>query len=440
MQKGGIIVMKKIKNTKFYKEGFFVEPLSRIDSEVFELIEKEELRQKGSIELIAPKNYMSFAARQALGSIFSFTSVEGYPGKRYHAGLVNLDVIETLAIERAKELFQCSYANVQPHSGTQANQAVLFAFLNPGDKILSMSLKDGGHLSHGLKSNFSGKWFEVINYGVHKDDGLINYEEAEYLCLKHKPRLIIVGGSSYPRIIDFDRFRKMANEVDAYLMADVAHFSGLIAGGFYPNPFPYSHVVTLTTNKNLRGPRGGLILSNESNLEKSLNSSVFPGIQGGPLPEIITAKAVALGEALTLKFKDYAKEVLANARTLSHILQERGYDIVTGGTDTPLVIVDLRKQGITGARASHVLETIGISCNKNLVPGDSTSPAVTSGLRFGTSAITTRGLRSEEVIDIATLIADVLDQISDSLESTPFFNEACRKIERIAAEFPIYPH
>lgn len=417
---------------------FFNQALSHVDPQVSQLVVKEEIRQKAFIELIAPKNYMSQASRQAMNSFFSFTTVEGYPNKRYHAGVVNIDAIEMLAIERSKKLFKCSYANVQPHSGTQANQATMLAFLKPGDKILSMSLKAGGHLSHGAKSNFSGKWFNIINYGVREEDGLIDYEEVENLCLTHQPRLIIVGGSSYTRVIDFLRFRTIADKIGAYLMADVAHFSGLIASGLYPNPFPHCHVVTTTTNKNLRGPRGGLILSNDLHLEQDLNTSVFPGIQGGPLPEFITAKAVTFLEALQPEFKQYSESVLQNARVLAHTLQEMGYKIVSGGTDTPLVVVDLREQGITGDNASKALEAVGVSCNKNMVPGDPTNPSITSGVRFGTSAITTRGLQKEHVVEIAMIIANVFECVRNTGKVDSFFNKIRKQVKKISDQFPLY--
>jgi glycine hydroxymethyltransferase len=413
---------------------FFADELVTSDPSIAAAIRREEQRQRGQIELIAPKNYMSRAARQALGSILSFTSVEGYPGRRFHAGTVNLDAVESLAIERACELFRCRYANLQPHSGTQANQAVFFALLEPGDTVLSMDLSAGGHLSHGLKSNLSGRWFRIASYGVRSDDGLLDYEQAEELCRTHRPKLIITGGSSYPRAVDFERFRAIADGVGAFLLADIAHFSGLVAGGVHPHPFPHAHVVTTTTNKNLRGPRGGLILADDDDLGRKLASAVFPGIQGGPLPEFITAKAVALGEALRPEFEEYAHAVLDNARTVCDVLAERGYSIVTGGTDTPLVVVDLRPNGLTGDVASESLERAGIPCNKNLVPGDTEKPSVTSGLRIGTSAVTTRGVRVDEMRQIAGLVADVLDAVGD-----PEVEAAVRSdVDVLSCRFPIY--
>jgi glycine hydroxymethyltransferase len=413
---------------------FFADELAASDPTIEAAIRREERRQRSQIELIAPKNYMSRAAREALGSILSFTSVEGYPGRRYHAGTINLDAVESLAIERACELFRCSYANLQPHSGTQANQAVFFALLEPGDTVLSMDLNAGGHLSHGLKSNLSGRWFHVVTYGVRSDEGLLDYEQAEELCRTHRPKLIITGGSSYPRAVDFERFRRMADEVGAYLLADIAHFSGLVAGGVHPHPFPHAHVVTTTTNKNLRGPRGGLILADDDELARRLAAAVFPGIQGGPLPEFISAKAVTLGEALRPEFEEYAQAVLDNARTVCDVLASRGYAIVTGGTDTPLVVVDLRPNGLTGDIASDSLERAGIPCNKNLVPGDIEKPSVTSGLRIGTSAVTTRGLRRDEMRHVAGLVADVLDAVGDAEVEAAARGE----VEVLCRRFPLY--
>ena len=413
---------------------FYGDDLATSDPAVAEAIGREERRQRDQIELIAPKNYMSRAARQALSSILSFTSVEGYPGRRYHAGTINLDAVESLAIERACELFRCRYANLQPHSGTQANQAVFFALLEPGDTVLSMDLSSGGHLSHGLKSNLSGRWFRVVTYGVRSEDGMLDYEQAEELCRTHRPKLIVVGGSSYPRAVDFERFRRMADEVGAHLLADICHFSGLVAGGVHPHPFPHAHVITTTTNKNLRGPRGGLVLADDDDIGRRLASAVFPGIQGGPLPEFISAKAVALGEALRPEFVEYARAVLENARTVCDVLARRGYAIVTGGTDTPLAVVDLRPKGLTGDVASESLERAGIPCNKNLVPGDTEKPSVTSGLRIGTSAVTTRGLRTDELRHVAGLVADVLDAVGD-----PEVEAAVRaEVDVLCRRFPLY--
>lgn len=390
---------------------FFTQDLATVDPELHRYITNEELRQQEQLELIAPKNYMSRAVREAHDSVLAFTSVEGYPGRRWLAGAVNLDAIERLAIKRACAMFGCGYSNVQPHSGTQANQAVFFALLEPGDRVLSMALAAGGHLSHGLKTNFSGRWFDVAHYGVRAEDGLIDYGELLRQARSFRPKLLICGGSAYPRVIDFQRFREIADEVGAWLLADVAHIAGLIAGGAHPSPFPHCHLVTTTTNKNLRGPRGGLVLSDDSALAKSIDSAVFPGVQGGPLPEYIAAKAAAFGEALKPAFKTWAHDVLANARCLAATLTRRGYTVVTGGTDTPIVLLDLRPQGVTGDIASSALEAAGIPCNKNLIPGDHQKPSVTSGLRFGTSGLTTRGLRTADFEELAHIVADVLDQL-----------------------------
>jgi glycine hydroxymethyltransferase len=417
---------------------FFASDLPGVDADVAAALEREEERQRSQLELIAPKNYMSRAARQALASVIAFTSVEGYPGERWHAGTINLDEIEELAGTRARQLFRCSYANVQPHSGTQANQAVFFALLEPGDSIVSMSLRDGGHLSHGDPDNLSGRWFRASHYGVREADGLIDYDQLEQLCQRTRPRLIIVGGSSYPRAVDFARARAIADTVGAYLLADVAHFSGLITASVYPNPFPSAHVVTTSTNKNLRGPRGGLILCDDEAIAAKIHRSVFPGIQGGPLPEYIAAKAVCFGEALEPGFADWARAVRDNARALAATLGDRGYDVVTGGTDTPLVLVDLRRAGISGDRGQSALEAADLPCNKNLIPGDPQPLSVTSGVRFGTSAVTTRGLRERELQLLGELIANVLDAAKRSADSRVAAHEARGTVRQLAARFPIY--
>ncbi|MEU4566201.1 serine hydroxymethyltransferase [Micromonospora sp. NPDC023956] len=420
---------------------FFTTELSETDPLMRGAIEREEHRQQRQLELLAPKNYTSRATREAFRSIVSFTTIEGYPGKRYHAGMDNLDVIENLARDRAKELFKCRYANVQPHSGTQANQAVFFALLQPGDTVLSMSLDAGGHLSHGLRSNFSGRYFTVVSYGIDPETGLIDYDQLTDLARQHRPKLVITGGSSYPRAVDFARLRAVCDEIGAYLLADIAHFAGLVAAGVHPSPFPHTHVVTSTTNKNLRGPRGGLILTDDPELGRKLDSAIFPGVQGGPLPEFIAARAVAFGEALEPAFTEYAQAVLDNARRLGSVLQQRGYDIVTGGTDTPIVMVDLRRHGLTGDLAERSLENAGIPCNKNLVPGDPQKPSVTSGLRFGTSAVTTRGLRDPELRILAGLVADVLDGLIHQPEHvTKIEAEVRTRVEELASRFPIYQH
>ncbi|WP_406723643.1 serine hydroxymethyltransferase [Streptomyces sp. GD-15H] len=410
-----------------------------VDGDLMRAVVAEEDRQHSQIELLAPKNYASRATREAFASIVSFTTIEGYPGRRFHAGMVNLDAIERLAIDRAKQLFGCSYANVQPHSGTQANQAVFYALLESGDNVLSMSLRDGGHLSHGLRSNFSGKWFNVANYGVDKNSGLIDYDAVREIARKHRPKLMVVGGSSYPRRIDFERFKQIADECGSYLLADISHFSGLVAGGVHESPFPHAHVVTSTTNKNLRGPRGGIILCDDEGLGKKLDSALFPGIQGGPLPEYISAKAVAFKEALSVEFKEYAQAVLRNARTFCSVLSSAGYDIVTGGTDTPLVMVDLRSVGLTGDVAAESLEAAGIPCNKNLVPGDPEGPRTTSGLRFGLSAVTTRGFRDEATRDIAEIVVDVLDGVRKAGAGDAQVEKSAKdRVELLARRYPIY--
>ena len=394
-------------------------------------------RQQRQIELIAPKNYVSRAVSQAHSSVTVQTTTEGYPGKRVHAGMANMDAIEELAIKRARDIFRCGYANVQPHSGSQANLAVYFAFLEPGDQVLSLALKAGGHLTHGLSSNVSGRWFRSAEYDVDPDTGLIDYESAEWMAKQVRPRLIVTGASSYPRVIDFARLRSIADSVDAILLADIAHISGLVAAGVHPSPFPHAHVVSTTTNKNLRGPRGGLLLAHEE-FGKKLDRALFPGVQGGPIAELICAKAVAFGEAAEPEFVDYGHAVVDNARTLATSLADRGYRIVTGGTDTPLVVVDLRPQGLTGAVAERSLEAAGITCNRNLVPGDTAAPAITSGLRFGTSAITTRGLRRTEVTVVAGLIADVLDGLVSSSDGNMATEQRVAKgVEELTAQFPI---
>lgn len=415
-------------------DAYFHTPLAEADKQVWALVRQEERRQQDSLELIAPKNYMSRAVREAHDSILAFTSVEGYPGKRWHAGVRFLDGIEKLAIERACATFDCAQANVQPHSGTQANQAALFACAEPGDRLLSMALDAGGHLSHGLRSNLSGRWFDARFYGVDDLTGLIDYDEVRAQAHEVRPRVIFCGGSSYPRVIDFAAFGEIAREVDAVLIADIAHIAGLVAGGQHPSPFPHCDIVTTTTNKNMRGPRGGLILSRTPEMGRRIDAALFPGIQGGPLPEMIVAKAVALGETLNPEFEAWAEAVLDNARTLAARLAARGLDVVTGGTDTPLVMVDVRSRGLTGAVASDALENVGIACNKNLVPGDPESPTVTSGLRFGTSGLTTRGLRTAEIADLAELIADILDAGA----AGHAWGASAARVREEAARFPLY--
>ncbi|MBM3517373.1 MAG: serine hydroxymethyltransferase [Alphaproteobacteria bacterium] len=419
--------------------GYFSAELRDVDPEVWQAIEDELGRQQDEIELIASENIVSRAVLQAQGSILTNKTVEGYAGRRYHGGASRVDRIETLAIERAKALFGCAFANVQPHSGSQANLAVFLALLNPGDGVLSMDLAAGGHLSHGAPVNLSGKWFRVASYGASAADARIDYAEVRARARAHAPRLIIAGGSSYPRVIDFARFRTIADEVGATLLVDMAHFAGLVAGGVYPSPLPHAHVVTTTTYKSLRGPRGGLILCNDPDIAKRINAAVFPGVQGTPLLHVVAGKAVCLGEALRPEFGPYAARVLANARALADTLVRRGYDVVTGGTDMPLLIVDLRRHGLTGQTASAALEAAGLTANKNMVPGDPEKPAVTSGLRLGASAGTTRGFGEAEFRTIGTLIAHVLDDLRQGPGVRPGPAEGVKsEVEALCRGFPVY--
>ncbi|MDB2669003.1 serine hydroxymethyltransferase [Alphaproteobacteria bacterium] len=397
-------------------------------------------RQKSQIELIASENIVSRAVLETQGSVLTNKYAEGYPGKRYYGGCEHVDVAEQLAIDRVCKLYDCAYANVQPNSGSQANQAVMQALIKPGDTILGMSLAAGGHLTHGAKPNQSGKWFNAVQYGVREQDHLIDYEEVEALAKEHKPQLIIAGGSAYPRIIDFKRFREIADSVGAYLLVDMAHISGLVAGGAHPSPLPYAHAVTTTTHKTLRGPRGGLILSNDLALGKKFNSAIFPGIQGGPLMHVIAAKAVAFGEALEPDYKTYIHQVVANAKALGETLVGHGFDIVSGGTDNHLVLVDLRPKGVTGNIAEAALERAFITCNKNGIPFDPQPPTVTSGVRLGTPAGTTRGFGVDEFQKVGDLIAEVLDAVaSNGGEAAPEAELAVRQqVEDLCARFPIY--
>lgn len=409
--------------------------IENFDKELFQAIVDEERRQEDHIELIASENYVSPRVLQAQGSVLTNKYAEGYPGKRYYGGCDYVDVAETLAIERAKKLFAADYANVQPHSGSQANAEVMMALLSPGDVILGMALPHGGHLTHGSKVNFSGKLYQAIPYGVDEKTGLINYDELEQLALEHKPKLIIAGFSAYSRILDWPRFRAIADKVGAYLMADIAHVAGLVAVGLYPSPIPYADVVTTTTHKTLRGPRGGLILcrANEE-IEKKLNSSVFPGMQGGPLMHVIAAKAVAFAEALLPEFKNYQEQVLSNAKTMSSVLMSRGYNIVSGGTDNHLLLVDLINKNITGKDADAALSQANITVNKNSVPNDPRSPFVTSGLRLGTPAVTTRGFKEKEMTLLSNWVADVLDDINNEATIVRVKEE----VLRLCREFPVY--
>jgi glycine hydroxymethyltransferase len=421
-------------------DDFFKSGLSDADPALFRSIEDELIRQRGQIELIASENIVSRAVLEAQGSVLTNKYAEGYPGRRYYGGCEFVDVAESLAIDRAKQIFGARFANVQPHSGAQANQAVFLALLQPHDTILGMSLAAGGHLTHGASVNQSGKWFKAVSYGVRESDHLIDYDNVAALAREHRPKLIIAGGSAYPRVIDFARFRAIADDVGAYFLVDMAHFAGLVAGGVYPSPLPHAHVVTTTTHKTLRGPRGGMILSNDEDLGKKFNSAVFPGLQGGPLMHVIAAKAVAFGEALQPGFKDYARNVVENAQILARTLVERGVAIVSGGTDSHLMLVDLRPKKLTGRAAEQSLERAGITCNKNGIPFDPEKPAITSGIRLGTPAGTTRGFGLTEWKLIGELIGDVLD----GLAAHPDDNSAAEtKVRQRVAElcdaFPIYP-
>ncbi len=421
--------------------GFFDAPLAAADPAVAAAIAAELDRQQNQIELIASENIVSKAVLEAQGSVFTNKYAEGYPGKRYYQGCAHSDVVEQLAIDRAKALFHCAYANVQPHSGAQANGAVMLALTRPGDTILGMSLDAGGHLTHGAAPALSGKWFNAVQYGVRRDDHLIDFDQVEALAREHRPTLIIAGGSAYPRIIDFARFRAIADMVGAKLLVDMAHFAGLVAAGIHPSPLPHAHVVTTTTHKTLRGPHGGMILSNDAELGKKLNSAVFPGLQGGPLVHVIAAKAVAFGEALQPDFRDYAARVVANAQTLAAKLKERGCAVVAGGTDTHLALIDLTPKGITGKDADEALERAGITANKNGVPFDPLPPTKTSGIRVGSPAGTTRGFGQAEFAAIGDMIADVLDGLAANGEHG---NDAVEKavnvrVRALCARFPIYP-
>ncbi len=420
---------------------YFTAPLEETDPEVFATIGKEFVRQQDQIELIASENIVSKAVLQAQGSVLTNKYAEGYPGKRYYQGCEFVDITEQLAIDRAKKLFNCEFANVQPNSGSQANQGVYFALLKPGDTILGMSLASGGHLTHGAAPNQSGKWFNAVQYGVKKEDGLIDYDEVERLALEHKPQMIVCGASAYPRVIDFARFRAIADKIGAYLFADIAHYAGLVAGGSYPTPFPHAHVATTTTHKTLRGPRGGMIMTNDEAIAKKINSSIFPGIQGGPLEHVIAGKAVAFGEALKPEFKQYAKDVVANARILADTLIAGGLDIVSGGTDSHIVLVDLRPKNLTGKVVDLALEHAGITCNKNAVPYDPAPPMVTSGVRLGTPAGTTRGFGAAEWKLIGELILEVVDGlVANGEEGNAAVEKAVRaKVKALCDRFPIYP-
>ena len=419
--------------------GFFSENLRTRDPELFNSVKGELGRLQHQVELIASENIVSAAVLEANGSIMTNKYAEGYPGRRYYGGCEYVDVAEQLALDRAKELFDCAYANVQPHAGAQANLGVYVALCQPGDTLLGMSLAAGGHLTHGAKPNFSGKWMNAVQYGVREDDHRIDYDEVEALAKEHNPKIIVAGGSAYPRVIDFARFREIADSVGAYLMVDMAHFAGLVAGGAHPSPLPHAHVVTTTTHKTLRGPRGGMILSNDEDIGKKINSSIFPGTQGGPLMHVIAAKAVAFGEALRPEFKEYAARVVENAQTLAATLSNQGLDIVSGGTDTHLMLVDLRPKGLTGKVAEASLENAGITCNKNGIPFDPEKPTITSGIRLGTPAATTRGFGPEEFTAVGNMIVEVLDGLAASNGDNNAVEQKVRKqIQELCDRFPIY--
>ncbi|WP_033919521.1 serine hydroxymethyltransferase [Sphingomonas sp. 37zxx] len=422
-------------------DGFFTRDLASSDPEIFAGIEHELDRERHQIELIASENIVSKAVLQAQGSVFTNKYAEGYPGKRYYQGCAPSDEVETLAIERAKALFGCGFANVQPHSGAQANGAVMLALAKPGDTILGMSLDAGGHLTHGAKAAQSGKWFNAVQYGVRREDHLIDFDQVEALAKEHRPKLIFAGGSAYPRQIDFAKFRAIADEVGAYLLVDMAHFSGIVAAGHHPSPFGHAHVVTTTTHKTLRGPRGGMIMTNDEALAKKFNSAVFPGLQGGPLMHVIAAKAVAFGEALRPEYKSYIAAVVENAKVLAATLKERGSDLVSGGTDTHLALVDLTPLKVTGKDADEALERSAITCNKNGIPFDPLPPMKTSGIRVGSPAGTTRGFGTAEFREIGNMIADVLDALAANGEhGDPSVEADVRlRVRALCERFPIYP-
>lgn len=419
--------------------GYFTDDVAEVDPDIGKVLRAELVRQQGQIELIASENIVSKAVLDAAGTVLTNKYAEGYPGKRYYGGCEEVDVAEELAINRAKKLFSAEYINVQPHSGAQANGAVMLGLVKPGETIMGMSLAAGGHLTHGASMAQSGKWFNAVQYGVRREDARIDYDEVEALATEHKPRLIIAGGSAYPREIDFKRFREIADKVGALFMVDMAHFAGLVAGGVHPSPLPFADVVTTTTHKTLRGPRGGMILSNNPDMVKPLNSAVFPGLQGGPLMHIIAAKAVAFGEALRPEFKTYAQAVKRNAEVLAETLIEKGLDIVSGGTDTHVVLVDLRPKSLTGDVAEKSLERAGMTCNKNGIPFDPQKATITSGVRVGSPAATTRGFGEEEFRQIGLMMAEVLDGLASNPENNQSVECAVRaKVADLCERFPIY--
>ena len=407
--------------------------LKKNDPEIYSAVMAETARQQNKIELIASENFVTETVMEANGTTLTNKYAEGYPAKRYYGGCENVDVVENIAIERAKQLFGANYANVQPHSGAQANMAVFFALLTPGDTVLSMNLAHGGHLSHGSPVNMSGKYWNIVPYGVSENDGRIDYEEVRRLALECKPKLILAGASAYPRIIDFKKFSDIAKEVGAYLMVDMAHIAGLVAAGVHPSPVPYADVVTTTTHKTLRGPRGGLILSNDEEIGKLINKAIFPGIQGGPLMHTIAAKAVSFGEALKPEFKSYAEQIVKNAAVLADELLKEGFKLVSGGTDNHLMLVDLTGMKVdTGKEAEHLLDEIGVTCNKNAIPFDTQKPFVTSGIRIGTPAVTTRGFKEEDMVEIAKIISLTLKDFDNNRE------EAKRRVKALCDKYPLY--
>ncbi|HHU51434.1 MAG TPA: serine hydroxymethyltransferase [Firmicutes bacterium] len=410
---------------------FDLSEISKVDPEVAKGIQMEIDRQRRKIELIASENFVSPAVIQALGTPLTNKYAEGYPGKRYYGGCEYVDIVENLAIERAKALFEAEHANVQPHSGAQANTAVYFAVLQPGDTILGMNLSHGGHLTHGSPVNISGKYFQIIPYGVDPETQHINYDEVRRLAIEHKPKMIVAGASAYPRIIDYKKFREIADEVGAYFMVDMAHIAGLVAAGLHPSPVPYAHFVTTTTHKTLRGPRGGLILCKQE-LAKAVDKAIFPGTQGGPLMHVIAAKAICFKEAMAPEFKNYQKQTIANATALAGELRKKGFTLVSGGTDNHLILIDLRNKGLTGKVAEKMLDEIGITANKNTIPFDPESPFVTSGLRIGTPAVTTRGMREEDMAEIADLINLTLTDLENSRA------EIIARVEKLCSEYPLY--
>ena len=421
---------------------FFTAPVSETDPEIAAALAQELVREQDGIELIASENIVSRAVLDAQGSVMTNKYAEGYPARRYYGGCEAVDVAETLAIERACRLFGCGFANVQPHSGAQANQAVFLALLQPGDAFMGLDLAAGGHLTHGSPANLSGKWFRPVPYTVRREDQRIDMAEVRRIALEAKPKLIIAGGSAYARHWDFAAFRAIADEVGAYFMVDMAHFAGLVAGGAHPSPFPHAHVVTTTTHKTLRGPRGGMILTNDEALAKKINSAVFPGLQGGPLMHVIAAKAVAFGEALRPEFRAYAHQVVANAKALGETLQQGGLDLVTGGTDNHLVLVDLRPKRLTGKAGEAALNRAHLTCNKNAIPFDPEKPMVTSGIRLGTPAATTRGFREEEFREVGRMIVEVLDGLAraNAPDANAAVEEAVRtRVQALCARFPVYP-